>query len=204
MGAKEYSPGMVVGSSWWYAPGTRNSADGSGADAVPEAAQLSLDAHHTPVSVLDGESDDQLGDLVGQRRTPAGLGWAHFRATRRRCQRSSVPGVTIRCARRTLGSSRDNVASTARSLQATRGLGFARRSTDTSWRSASSSASFDACVRASSASQDSIVTASRKIRPIDTITHHRRPELVAEFQEYYSHAAARRPDRPRWTVVKAA
>ena len=34
---------------------------------------------------------------------PGGLGWRHFAATRRRCQRSSVPGVTIRRARSPFG-----------------------------------------------------------------------------------------------------
>ena len=34
---------------------------------------------------------------------PGGLGWRHFAATRRRCQRSSVPGVTIRAARSAFG-----------------------------------------------------------------------------------------------------
>jgi hypothetical protein len=34
---------------------------------------------------------------------PGALGWVHFLVTMRRCQRSSVPGVTIRCASSALG-----------------------------------------------------------------------------------------------------
>jgi len=52
-------------------------------------------------------------------------------------------------------------ASTTRSVQDMRGLGFARRSTAISWRSASISVFLDDEDRASSASQDSTVTSSR-------------------------------------------
>ena len=47
-----------------------------------------------------------------------------------------------------LGSSRARAASTARSAQSSFGLGFCRRSTATSWRSTSNSASLDAEERA--------------------------------------------------------
>lgn len=50
-----------------------------------------------------------------------------------------------------LRSSRAKAASTARSAQSSLGLGCWRRSNATSWRSTSSSASFDADERASSA-----------------------------------------------------
>ena len=92
---------------------------------------------------------------------PGGRGWRHFAATRRRCQRSSVPGVTIRRARSAFGMILANAASTARSVQDMRGLGFVRRSTATSCRSAGISTSLDDEDRASSASQDSTVTSSR-------------------------------------------
>ena len=59
---------------------------------------------------------------------PAALGWRHFAAASRRCQRSSVPEVTIRRARSPLGMILVSAASTARSVQDIRGLGFARRS----------------------------------------------------------------------------
>jgi len=92
---------------------------------------------------------------------PGGLGWRHFAAAMRRCQRSSVPGVTIRHARSAFGRTWVSAASTARSVQDKRGLGFARRSIATSCRSMSISASLDEEDRASSASHDITVTSSR-------------------------------------------
>jgi len=92
---------------------------------------------------------------------PGGLGWRHFAATSRRWQRNSVPGVTIRQARSPFGMILARAASTARSAQDMRGLGLARRSTATSCRSASISASLADEDRASSVSQDSTVTSSR-------------------------------------------
>jgi hypothetical protein len=92
---------------------------------------------------------------------PGGLGWRHFAATSRRCQRSNVRGATIRRARSPVGMILASAASTARSVQDTRGLGLVRRSTATSCRSASISTSLAAEERASSASQDSTVTSSR-------------------------------------------
>jgi len=79
----------------------------------------------------------------------------------RRCQRSNVPGVTIRHVRSAFGKTRASAASTARSVQDKCGLGSARRSTATSCRSTSISASLDADDRASNASQDTTVTSSR-------------------------------------------
>jgi hypothetical protein len=64
-----------------------------------------------------------------------------------------VSGVTRRLIVKGPGSSRARAASIARSAQASFGLGFCRRSTATSWRSTSNSASFDAEERASSAIQ---------------------------------------------------
>src|SRR5581483_8276040 len=58
---------------------------------------------------------------------PGDRGWVHFLVTIRRCQRSSVPGVTTRYRRRSLGSIRDSAASRARSVQSSRGSGFTRR-----------------------------------------------------------------------------
>lgn len=52
--------------------------------------------------------------------------------------------MTSRHIRSGLGSSRARAASTARSAQSSLGFGFWRRSTATSWRNTSSSASFDA------------------------------------------------------------
>ena len=55
---------------------------------------------------------------------PGGLGWRHFAAAMRRCQRSNVPGVTIRHVRSAFGKTRASAASTARSVQDKCGLGI--------------------------------------------------------------------------------
>ena len=86
---------------------------------------------------------------------PGGFGCRHRAAISLRCQRNNVPGVTIRWARSAFGSIRASAARTARSGQDRRGLGLFRRSTATSCRNASISASFDADDRANRASQDS-------------------------------------------------
>ncbi|ABW09998.1 hypothetical protein Franean1_0539 [Parafrankia sp. EAN1pec] len=70
--------------------------------------------------------------LTGGR--PVLWGWVHFRVIRRRCHRRTVPGVTGRCARSVLGRTLISAASTARSAQSQRGLGWVRRSTATSCR----------------------------------------------------------------------
>jgi hypothetical protein len=98
---------------------------------------------------------------------------------------AAAAAVTIRCGRRPFGSTRDNPARRARSVHSSRGLGFARRSTATSWRRTSISAFFDADDRASSASQDSTATPNRWIRRICTREHHRRSEPVAVLRTYY-------------------
>lgn len=92
---------------------------------------------------------------------PGGLGWRHLAAAMRRCQRSSVLGVTIRAARSAFGKTRARAASTARSVQDRWSRGAVRRSTATSCRSASISASLDEEDLASNASHDTTVTSSR-------------------------------------------
>jgi len=74
---------------------------------------------------------------------PLRFGYVQFRATRRRWHRNTVPGVTSRWLRSGLGSRRISAARTARSAQSSRGRGLVRRSTATSWRSTSNSASLD-------------------------------------------------------------
>jgi len=83
-------------------------------------------------------------------------GYIHFLLTSRRCQASSVPGRTIRCARNSVGSSRTSPASTARSIQDNRGLATCRRSTATSCRNTRISTFFAASPRASNANQPNI------------------------------------------------
>jgi hypothetical protein len=72
---------------------------------------------------------------------PTRCGYVHFLATRRRCQRKIVPGVTNRCPHSIVGRARTSAAKTARSAQSRRGFGLALRSTATSWRSTRSSTS---------------------------------------------------------------
>jgi hypothetical protein len=81
--------------------------------------------------------------------------------TRRRCHRRTVPGVISRCIRSCAGRSRISAARTARSAQSSRGRQLARRSTATSCRSTSSSASLEADDRLSRASQPQSRTKTR-------------------------------------------
>ena len=104
--------------------------------------------------------------LIGGR--PGAFGWRHLFATRRRRQRNSEPGVTIRWLRSVLGRSLDNAARTTRSVQEIFGFGSVRRSTATSWRNTSISVFFNACDRADSASQDRTLTKIRYSRPTAT------------------------------------
>jgi hypothetical protein len=72
---------------------------------------------------------------------------------RRRCQASSVPGVTRRCPRSPAGSSRASAARMARSAQSGLGRATWRRRTATLWRRARISASLAAWPRLSRYSQ---------------------------------------------------
>ena len=145
----------------WDAVSTQDLADGGGRDPVSEPTQLALDAYYSPAGFSRASRKISAASSSGIGGRPGGRGWRHFAAAMRRCQSSSVPGVTIRQARSAFGKTRPNAASTARSLQDKRGLGVARRSTVTSCRSTSISASLDAEDRTSSASHDTTVTSSR-------------------------------------------
>jgi hypothetical protein len=72
-----------------------------------------LDPLVSPAIVLDGEPLDERGDLGVTDCRPVGFGQVHFRLTRRRCQRRTVPGVTSRCARSRPCRSRISAAITA-------------------------------------------------------------------------------------------
>jgi hypothetical protein len=76
-----------------------------------------------------------ISSLAGGR--PGGLGGHHFAVTKRRRHRNNLAEMTIRQARRGVGSIRDNAASVARSDHANRGVGFAGRNTATPCRNAS-------------------------------------------------------------------
>src|SRR5213592_2876249 len=90
----------------------------------------------------------------------------------RRCQRRTVPGVTSRCTRSQAGRTRIGAARTARSAQSSRGRELARRSTATSCRSTSSSASLEADERPSRTGQPQTRTKIRYSRRRDTADHH--------------------------------
>ena len=95
--------------------------------------------------------------------------YIHFVATRRRCQRRIVPGVTKRCPRSIRGNLRTSAANTARSTQSRRGVGLALRSTATSRRSTRSSTSFDADERPSN-NNNNRFSSHRKIKYIFLVT----------------------------------
>jgi hypothetical protein len=99
VGAQEDAPGFVMPGWRRDAVGAQDLADGGGCYPVAEPAQLALDPYYASPGVLPGQPQDQRDELVRNRRAADGLGWRHFAATRRRCQRSSVLGVTIRRAR---------------------------------------------------------------------------------------------------------
>jgi hypothetical protein len=80
-------------------------------------------------------------------------GYVQCRRTSRRRQRSSVPGVTSRLTRAGPERRRAKAASTARSAHSSPGSGSCLRSTATSRRSTSSSASLAAENRAINANQ---------------------------------------------------
>jgi len=91
--------------------------------------------------------------------------------TRRRRHRTTVPGLTSRCARSVPGKSRISAAMTARSAQSSRGLGLVRRSTAGSCRRTSNSASLDADERPGKTSQPPSRTKIRQSRRMDTADH---------------------------------
>ena len=66
------------------------------ADPVAELQQLALDPLVSPAVVLGGEPLDQRGDLSGSPAAVRLVRVGPLPATRRRCQRRTVPGVTSR------------------------------------------------------------------------------------------------------------
>jgi len=80
-------------------------------------ANQALDALVAPARILLREADDQLLQLVIQRWSPVAVtGNVHDPATMRRCQRSSVSGLTRKQDQRDRGNTRLIAASRARSL----------------------------------------------------------------------------------------
>jgi len=77
--------------------------------------------------------------VLSMRGRPTGFGKVHFLVMRRRCQASSVAGVTSRWRRSSRGSSRASADRIARSGHAGRGRVIWRRRTAISWRGMSTS-----------------------------------------------------------------
>ena len=103
-----------------------------------------------------GSAWPAAGPAHGSPPGPAAPGGARIGPlllTMRRCQASSVAGVTIRCSRRCPGSSRASAAIATRSAQSGFGRATWRCRTATSCRSTKISTSLEVSLRASSASQ---------------------------------------------------
>jgi hypothetical protein len=128
-------------------------ADRRGGDPVTELAQLTLEALVAPRGVVSGQPFDEQDDFFGQRWAagavrvgPLPRDEAAMPAQDR--SRGDKP-VVVQCLRQPS----DQRGQDRPSAQSSRGLGLPRRSTATSCRNTSSSASFDAVERASSTSQ---------------------------------------------------
>src|SRR5438046_2437693 len=89
--------------------------DGRRRDTDAEAVQLARDPLVAPARVLASQPQHQLADLLVDRRPTAATAVVQRRATSRRCQRSSVAGVTMNDRQLGLGSSRLAAASNTRS-----------------------------------------------------------------------------------------
>jgi hypothetical protein len=66
---------------------------------------------HVRFSVAGLATKVMISSLTGG--WPGGVGWCHFPATNRRCDRSNVSGDTVRHVRIAVGRQRDNAASMA-------------------------------------------------------------------------------------------
>ena len=130
------------------------------------------------------------------------FGYVHFFATRRRCQRSRVSGVTSRWPRNQAGSRRVSAARTARSDRSGLGLPPVRRSRATSCRSARISACRAARVRVSRASQASRRQKIRYGNRGDTRHDHPRADDVAS-SVVPAPTRVKSPHRPRRAVRRA-
>ena len=89
--------------------------------AEPDSSPCTLRYPQAGFSCASRSTRLRISWLVPGR--PGRLGYVHLRRIRRRCQASSVPGVTSRWARSAAGSCRASAARMARSAQS--GLGRA-------------------------------------------------------------------------------
>src|SRR6266540_5790559 len=149
--------GAGTPAKWW--PSAVASGPGRGGAAwcgsrsptpVRRAAGVHPGGAGSPNGVLCAQADDQLLQLLVQWWSP----WSAVRvvqalATRRRCQRSSVSGLTRKHDQRERGRVRLSAASGARSAGWSLGRDTCRRSTASWWRSTRISRSLAVSPRAS-------------------------------------------------------
>jgi hypothetical protein len=144
---------VVSGWCWRYLSLSEDPADRRSADAVVKFEEFALDSLVAPGCVLLGYFLDLCGGGVVDGRAPGSVRIGPLLATKRRCQRRMVLGVTRRCRRSAFGSSRMSADRIVRSAQSSRGFRVVLRSTATSWRKTSNSTSLAADERARSNSQ---------------------------------------------------
>ena len=133
--------------------GFEDPADGGCADPVAEFEQLALDPLVPPRVVLGGEPLDERCDLGVDRWPPCAVRVGPVAGNEAAVPAQDGARVISRCIRSRVGRSWISAARIARSAQSSRGRGLARRSTATSWRSTSNSASLEADDRPSRTSQ---------------------------------------------------
>jgi len=146
LGVQELPPGRagVPFRSRRDLQGFEDPADGGSANPVAELQQLALDPLVSPAVVLGREPSGQRGDLGADRRPSCPVGAGPLAGDQAAVPAQMVPGVTSRCIRSRAGRSRIRAARTARSAQSSRDVrGCVRRSTETSCRSTSNSASVE-------------------------------------------------------------
>jgi hypothetical protein len=116
------------------------------ANGETEAVQLADDPLVTPARILARQAKNQLTGLAADWGRPIRTGYVQRRATRRRCQRSNVVGVTRndrqvdRGNNRLVAARKDRSSSTAADVSA-------RRTTASSCRSTTISSSLESCER---------------------------------------------------------
>jgi len=115
---EELLPGRSTARSWSETVASKDPADRARRDADPWPAKLALNANTSPAAVLPAEADNELDELIVERRIP-GPCWArqrfHLRRESSRCQLGRASGVTRKQPQRHPGSTRLSAASITRS-----------------------------------------------------------------------------------------
>jgi hypothetical protein len=146
----------VSGRRWRYPQPSKDPSDCRGADAMADLEQLALDPLVAPARILPGGLSDQVGQRSVYRRSTLAM-----RVTPMLGYQLPVPAQQRSGRNESMAadggweSSRANAAKTARLFQFNPGFGLVLRSTSSSWRRTSSSASLEADERASNTIQAS-------------------------------------------------